>query len=179
MTELIGYQERVGWMGTEIVTLAEIWPSRPRAVIVGINPSITSVATGHYFQGQGARSRIMMLVKAGLIELRDGERHFERAALEAEVGFADLVRRPTRAATDLTVEEIEYGKSHVESNMEARGISLVIGIYAPPVEALLGIKPRPGYQLERTAWGARVFNLPRPYLKSEIAAEVMSTLRVE
>lgn len=121
----------------------------------------------------------MMLVKAGLIELKGGERHFERAAVEAGIGFADLVRRPTRAATDLTIDEIEHGKIRFETNMAARDVALVIGIYAPPVEALLGIKPRPGYQNERTAWGARVFNLPRPYLKSETAAEVMSTLRID
>jgi len=179
MTDLIGYQERIDWMGAEVVTLAEIWPVPPRAVIVGINPSLTSVANGHYFQGQGARGRIMMLVKAGLIELRDEERQFERAALEAGVGFADLVRRPTKAATDLTGGEIAYGKSRFEVNMAARGVPLVIGIYAPPVESLLGIKPQPGYQRERTAWGARVFNLPRPYLKAETAAEVMSTLRFD
>lgn len=35
MTDLIGYQERVDWMGMEVLTLAEIWPSRPRAMIVG------------------------------------------------------------------------------------------------------------------------------------------------
>jgi double-stranded uracil-DNA glycosylase len=59
------FQERVEWMRSEVLTLAEVWPERPRAVIVGINPSLTSVAEGHYFQGQGARGRIMMLVKAG------------------------------------------------------------------------------------------------------------------
>jgi hypothetical protein len=98
MTDLIGYQERVEWMGTEVVTLAEVWPLRPRAVIVGINPSVTSVATGHYYQGQGARGRIMMLVEAGLMALNEGEHQFERTALESGVGFADLVRRPTPSA---------------------------------------------------------------------------------
>lgn len=108
----------------------------------------------------------MMLVKAGLMELRDGESQFERAALEAEVGFVDLVRRPTNRATDLTGREIEYGKSQFEAKMAARGVPLVIGISAPPVELLLGTKPQPGLQSGRTAWGARVFNLPRPYLEA-------------
>jgi TDG/mug DNA glycosylase family protein len=178
LTDLIGYQERVEWMGAEVLTLAEVWPSRPRAVIVGINPSLTSVTTGHYFQGPGARGRIMMLVKAGLMKPNDGERQFERAALEAGVGFADLVRRPTPSAAHLPDREIEYGRELFERRMTAREVPLVIAIYAPPVEALLGTKAQPGYQSELTSWGARVFNLPRPYLKSELAAEVMATLRL-
>lgn len=178
MTDLIGYQERVEWMGAEVLTLAEVWPARPRAVVVGINPSLKSVAAGHYFQGQGARGRIMLLVKAGLMELNDGERHFERAALEAGVGFADLVRRPTPRAADLSDNEIQHGRKLFETKMAAREVPLVIAIYAPPVEALLGKKAQPGYQNELTSWGARVFNLPRPYLKAELAAEVMATLQV-
>jgi TDG/mug DNA glycosylase family protein len=121
----------------------------------------------------------MMLVKAGLMKLSSGERHFERAALEAGVGLADLVRRPTPSAADLPASEIEYGRARFETKMAAHEVPLVIAIYAPPVEALLGMKAQPGYQTELTSWGARVFNLPRPYLKSELAAEVMATLRLE
>jgi TDG/mug DNA glycosylase family protein len=179
MTNLIGYQERIGWMGAEVLTLSEVWPLRPRAVIVGINPSLTSVTAGHYFQGQGARGRILMLVKAGLIALNEGERQFERAALEFGVGFADLVRRPTPSAADLSDSEIEYGRAQFDTNMAAHEVPLVIAIYAPPVQALLGMKAQPGDQSNLTSWGARVFNLPRPYLKSELAAEVMATLSLE
>lgn len=176
MTDLVGYQERVKWMGEDVLTLAEVQPARPRAVIVGINPSITSVNAGHYFQGRGARGRIMMLVKAGIMELKKGERQFERAALEANIGFSDLVRRPTASATDVSASEIEYGRKLFESKMAATDVPLVIAIYAPPVRALLGRQSQPGYQSELTSWGARVFNLPRPYLKAELAAGVMATL---
>jgi TDG/mug DNA glycosylase family protein len=178
MTDLIGYQERIEWMGAEVLTLAEVWPARPRAVIVGINPSLTSVGAGHYFQGRGACGRMMMLVKAGLMELNDGERQFERAALEAGVGFADLVRRPTPSAADLPDNEIEYGRTRFETKVALRKVPLVVAIYAPPVEALLGTKAQPGYQNELTSWGARVFNLPRPYLKAELTAEVLATLQL-
>ncbi|TDW31410.1 uracil-DNA glycosylase family protein [Cryobacterium psychrophilum] len=173
MTDLIGYQERVEWMGAEVLTLAEVWPPRPRAVIVGINPSLTSVTAGHYYQGQGARGRIMMLVKVGLMTLSDGDRHLERTAPEAGVGFADLVRRPTPSAADLPKSEVEHGRAQFEAKMAA------LAIYAPPVHALSGKKAQPGYQSEMTSWGARVFNLPRPYLKGELAAEVMATLSLK
>jgi len=85
-----------------------------------------------------------MLVKAGLIQLDDGERQFERAALEAGVGFADLVRRPTPRATDLDESEIEYGRTLFESKMATNQVPLVIAIYAPPVEALLRTQAQPG-----------------------------------
>jgi len=175
MTEPENFRQTIGWMGREIVTLAEVWPAAPKAVIVGINPSITSVEAGHYFQGRGARSRLSLLVRAGLLDLRDGERHFERAAMKAGVALADLVRRPTPSASDLSREELEYGKSQFEAKMAAQQVPLVIAIYAPPVEALLGAKAAPGFQPTETSWGARVFNLPRPYLRSDLAAEVMST----
>ena len=124
-----------------------------------------------------ARSRVLLLVRAGLLDLRDGERHFERAAMEAGVALADLVRRPTPSAGDLLHGELDYGKSQFESKMAAQQVPLVIGIDAPPVEALLGARAVPGFQPTETSWGARVFNLPRPYLRSDLAAGVMSTSR--
>lgn len=176
MHGVFGFQERITWMGTEVLTLAEVWPRRPKALIVGINPSQTSVDAGHYYQGKGARARIMLLVRAGLLDLCPGEHHFERAALAAEIGFTDLVRRPTPAATNLLDEELEYGKSALEAKMAQSKVPLVICIYAPPVRGLLGTLATPGYQRGLTSWGARVFNLPRPYLKREQADEIMATL---
>ena len=113
-------------------------------MIAGINPSLTSVTAGHYYQGQGARGRITMLVKAGLMNLSVGERQCELAALEAGVGFADLVRRPTPSAADLADSEIENGRAQFETRMAAHEVPLVIAIYAPPVKALLGRKAQPG-----------------------------------
>jgi TDG/mug DNA glycosylase family protein len=165
-------------MGSEVLTLSEVWPSRPKAVVVGINPSVTSVNAGHYFQGSGARGRLMKLVRAGLLDLHEGERYFERAALEADIAFADLVRRPTPKATDLSAAEKAYGRSQFVEKMAAHNVPLVIGIYAPPVEALIDAEAGPGYQSRRTSWGARVFNLPRPYMDAGEAAEIMATLRL-
>jgi len=62
--------------------------------------------------------------------------------------------------------------------LAAHEVPLVIAIYAPPVEALLETQAQPGYQSELTSWGARVFNLPRHYMKSELAEEIMATLRL-
>lgn len=112
---LIGYQERIQWLGREILTLAEVWPTRVRAVVVGINPSQVSVDAGHYYQGDGARRQITRLIRAGVLTPRSGELVYERAALEAGVGLADLVRRPTPGEKSVPAAERTYGRTLFEA----------------------------------------------------------------
>lgn len=50
--ELINFQGVEEWMGAEYLTLRDVLPESPRAVVVGLNPSPVSVAAGHYYQGQ-------------------------------------------------------------------------------------------------------------------------------
>lgn len=166
-------------MGREVLTLAEVWPEDVRAVIVGINPSQKSVDAGHYFQGRGARGQVMKLVRAGLMTPGDDERFFERAALEAGVGFADLVRRPTPDAKSVPAAERAYGRAIFEEKLAARNVPLVIGIYAPPIKELMhGLTP-PGFQERRTSWGARIFRMPGPMHERESAAAIMATLKFD
>lgn len=176
---LLGYQERVEWMGQEVLTLAEVWPEAVRAVIVGINPSQTSVDAGHYFQGQGARGQVMKLVKAGLMTPSNDERFFERAALEAGVGFVDLVRRPTPNAKSVPAAERAYGRAIFEGKLAAKDVPLVIGIYAPPIDELMQGPTTPGFQERRTSWGARIFRMPGPMHERESAAAIMATLKFD
>lgn len=176
---LIGYQERIEWRGKEILTLAEVWPTEVRAVIVGINPSLTSVDAGHYFQGKGARGQVLRLVRVGLLTPDTGERVFERAALEAGVGIADLVRRPTPSAKTVSPAERAYGRAHFEANLAARNVPLIIGIYAPPIAELMQGKSHAGFQEKRTSWGARIFRMPGPYDKPDRVAETMAQLKLE
>jgi TDG/mug DNA glycosylase family protein len=37
------------WMGSRVETLADLIPTDPRVLCVGINPAPISVAAGHYF----------------------------------------------------------------------------------------------------------------------------------
>jgi integrase/G:T/U-mismatch repair DNA glycosylase len=171
--------ERIIWMGNEVLTLAEIWPANSRAVIVGINPSQTSVDAGHYFQGQGARGQVIKLVGAGLMAPNPGERQFERAALDAGVGFADLVRRPTHSAKDVPNTERTYGRELFVRSMAERNVPLVIGIYEPPIAALMQSETKPGYQDAMTSWGARVFRMPGPMHERDEAAAIMATLGLD
>lgn len=46
---LVDYQSVEEWMDAEVLTLADVWPESPRAMIVGLNPAPASVAAGHYY----------------------------------------------------------------------------------------------------------------------------------
>lgn len=60
------HRTTVQWMGEPVVTLEDVWPARPRAVIVGLNSTPTSVAAGHYYQGRLGQRQLLRLADAGL-----------------------------------------------------------------------------------------------------------------
>ncbi|WNM23534.1 uracil-DNA glycosylase family protein [Demequina capsici] len=177
--ELIGYQGVELWMGVEYLTLRDVIPEKPRAVIVGLNPSPVSVAAGHYYQGQVGQRQLRRLASAGLFDLPEGVRQFEAVALAAGVGFTDIVKRPTVGEKDLVAGELEHGRCLLGEKLGALSVPLVICVFRQPVEALLGRKAAggPGVQEERTAWGAQVYRMPGPYDAAEKANAVMGELR--
>jgi len=176
--ELINFQGVEEWMGTEYLTLRDVLPKNPRAVIVGLNPSPVSVALGHYYQGQVGQRQLRRLASAGLFELADGTRTFEDAALAAGVGFTDIIKRPTVGEKDLAAGELEHGRGLLADKLGALGVPLVVCVFRHPVEALLGRKAAgaPGLQDSRTEWGAQVFRMPGPYDAVAKADSVMVAL---
>jgi TDG/mug DNA glycosylase family protein len=177
MSDLIGFQERVQWLGTEVLTLAEVWPEVPRAMIVGLNPAPSSVAAGHYYQGRVGRRQLLRLVEAGLMKDPEGP-NFEMVASAAGIGFTDLVRRPTVGEGDVDPSELAHGRASRIASLAERDVPLVICVFRHPVKALLGTDGAPGYQDALTSWGAKVFRMPGPMQKREESATVMNTLRL-
>lgn len=179
VNELINFQGVEEWMGTEYLTLRDVLPSHPRAVIVGLNPSPVSVAAGHYYQGRVGQRQLRRLASAGLFELPDGARTFEDAALASGVGFTDIIKRPTVGEKDLVAGELEHGRGLLAEKLEALGVPLVVCVFRHPVEALLGRKAAggPGLQQARADWGARVFRMPGPFDAVAKADLVMAELQ--
>lgn len=175
MTKLIGYQAQEDWMGNEVVTLADIWPEVPRAMIVGLNPAPSSVAAGHYYQGQVGQGQLRKLASAGLFQAPSG-RFFEDAALSAAVGFTDIVKRPSRGEGDVGADEIRFGSAQLANKLQSRDVNLIVCVFRHPVKVLLGSEGVPGLQAARTSWGARVFRMPGPFDKREKVASVMAEL---
>jgi TDG/mug DNA glycosylase family protein len=176
--KLIGNQTVIDWMGTPTLTLADIWPDRPWAMIVGLNPAPDSVTAGHYYQGKVGQRQVRRLVDAGLFTVSSDELFFEEAAVRAGVGFSDLVKRPTAREGGVSAAERAHGRALLESELAARNVGLVICVFRHPVEALLGSSVAAGYQARRTSWGAPVFRLPGPFEERERARAVMDSLEM-
>lgn len=171
------HRTTVQWMGEPVLTLEDVWPARPRAVIVGLNPTPTSVSVGHHYQGRLGQRQLLRLADAGLFRRPEsGGTYFERAALDARIGLADVVKRPTCAEKHVSPREIEFGRTALSADLEARGVPLVICIFRHPVTVLLGSSGRPGFQPRTTPWGARVFRMPGPFAPAHEVRDVMADL---
>lgn len=178
MDELLrGYQSRERWMGTEVLTLDDVWPEgNCRTAIVGLNPAPSSVAAGHYYQGQSGQRQLHRLVDAGLFS-RPTARFFEESALQSGVGFTDIVKRPTAGERQISKAEIEFGTELLSTKLSSRDVSLVVCVFRHPVGVLLGSFGVPGLQTRRTSWGAQVFRMPGPFAPAAEVAEVMGQLQ--
>ncbi len=171
------HRTTVQWMGEPVLTLEDVWPARPRAVIVGLNSTPTSVAAGHHHQGRLAQRQLLRLADAGLFRRPpSGGTFFERVVLDADIGLTDVVKRPTCAEKHLSPREIEIGRQAVNAELEARRVPLVVCLFSRPVMVLLGSSGRPGFQPRTTSWGARVFRMPGPFAPVDEVRDVMEDL---
>ncbi len=93
-------------------------------VFVGINPSLYSVAQGHYFARRAnrfwpcfSRSRLSEKVRLGLA-VEYLESSHDTALPDFGFGFTDLVKRPTAKARDLTPRELVSGAAALIDKLE-------------------------------------------------------------
>lgn len=107
---MIGHQNLVEVDGVAILMLADLWPNRCEAVIVGVNPALSSVAVGHYHPGVNARLAMSRLRNAGLLPPSSGG-YADDDALAVGVGFTDIAKRPTTSARGLTRRELDAGRA--------------------------------------------------------------------
>jgi double-stranded uracil-DNA glycosylase len=108
----------------------------------GINPSLVSAARGHHFARPGNRFWPALHV-AGLTPCRFTPDE-DRELLGHGLGVTNLVDRPTRAAAELTPDELRAG---------AAALADLVATFRPRVLAVLGI----------TAWRT-AFDRPRAVL---------------
>src|SRR5690242_17274396 len=97
-------------------------------LFVGINPSLLSAARGHHFARPGNRFWPALHL-AGLTPRRltpDEDAELPRYGL----GVTNLVDRPTRAAAELTTDELRAG---------AGALGELVATWRPRVVAVLGI----------------------------------------
>lgn len=105
-------------------TLPDLLRKGLDVVFIGINPSLFSVARGHYFARRSNRfwpcfSNSMLSESArralGVSRL---EPEHDRALPAHGFGFTDLVKRPTARASDLQPQELAAGVASLASRLE-------------------------------------------------------------
>ncbi len=172
MVQPIGYQEHIDWLGERVLSLAEVWPEgRPRAAIVGLGQSSLSVEAGYRYQG-GQVVNMRRLARAGLFAEPD-DSIWEPVALDAGVGFTDLVRRPIGR---VFMPDLHHGAPLLRATLSAHEPELVITMSKEPIVALFGEEYPPGVLPVRTAWGGQVFRMPLVSLPAGRMAQVMQQL---
>lgn len=129
-------------------------------LFVGINPSLRSAAVGHHFVGPG--NRFWAALHAAGFTPRRLRPEDDRTLPCHGVGITNIASRPTRAATDLTRQELMDGATALEGTVRR---------YAPRLVAVVGLTAyrmafgRPaavmGLQAERLG-GRPVWVLPNP-----------------
>jgi double-stranded uracil-DNA glycosylase len=141
--------------------LRDVVVSKPRLLLVGINPGLRSGALRHHFAGNG--NPFWRLLRAA--RLTPTLLAYEEDQRLAELGIAltNLCPRTTRTAAELTRAEISRGRTVLARK---------IGDWQPATVAFVGISlyrmyfgptapPGPGPKPE-TIDGARVFVVPNP-----------------
>ncbi|MGF1657817.1 MAG: uracil-DNA glycosylase family protein [Rubrimonas sp.] len=154
--------------GRPTPTLAELLRPGLKAVFVGLNPSPTSVAAGHYYQGRHGRTLWKRLQKFGILAPAPAGQE-DVHAFASGFGFADLVRRPTRGASDLTRREKQEAVDDLINRLGGLGDKPIIAfVYAEPAELAGARLIAEGYVVER---------MPGPYAPTSVVEARMNDLR--
>jgi TDG/mug DNA glycosylase family protein len=85
-----------------------------KLVIVGCNPSESSVRVGHYYAGRGNQFW-PMLYEGGVVP-EPFDYHDDKRVIEFGIGLTDLVKRPTRGVEELMREDFAEGRIVVAFN---------------------------------------------------------------
>jgi TDG/mug DNA glycosylase family protein len=126
-------------------------------VIVGCNPSESSVRVGHYYSG---RNNLFwpVLHKSGVIpeplEYKD-----DRRIIEFGIGLTDLVKRPTRGVEELGREDFAEGRILLAQKLEEFTPRVIAFNGKIVYEQFAQRKCKFGLQKE-TLYGARIYVLP-------------------
>ncbi len=129
-------------------------------LFVGINPGLRSAATGHNFAGHG--NRFWATLHAARFTPRRLAPEEDGLLPSFGLGLANLADRPTRAAAELSRDELVAGAAALTALVEAHAPRLVavVGVTAYRV-AFARPRAAMGLQAERIG-GRPVWILPNP-----------------
>jgi double-stranded uracil-DNA glycosylase len=171
-----GHRVVIEWMGKEIETLEDLIRSELRVLCIGINPALTSVERGHYYQGQSGQRFLARLRAVGLVPEYDG-RWEDDVAFELEIAQTDVVKRPTAKADTIGAAEFAHGKRELARRLEGVHTELVIFTFKEATKKVFGHFEEHGFMSGFTLYGGEVFVMLGPYEKGKVAEASLSKLR--
>jgi TDG/mug DNA glycosylase family protein len=141
--------------------LHDVLCEHPRLLLVGINPGRRSGMLGHHFAGNG--NPFWRLLHASGLTPEPLTAETDTRLAEFSIALTNLCPRPTRAAAELTGDEIARGRTALIRKcrlLEPRVVALVgVTLYAQIFGQRTG--GGPGAKAERLG-GAPVFVVPNP-----------------
>ena len=162
-------------MGEQVTTLEDLLRPGLMATCVGINPSPVSVEAGHYYQGRAGQRFFARLRQAGVLPASESG-YEDDAALAADIGFTDIVKRPTASAEAVRRDEFEYGRALLQEKLEMCRPGLVIFTFKKAAQVLFGPFAGNGFVGGLRLAQSDVFVMPGPYEDARTAAATLAKL---
>ena len=128
-----------------------------KLIIVGCNPTDSSVRVGHYYAGRD-NPFWPALFESGVVP-EPFDYHDDKRVIEFGIGLTDLVKRPSKTSDMLTREDFAEGRIVLSQKLEEFAPRVVAFNGKATYEQFAQRKCKCGLQKERL-YGARVFVLP-------------------
>lgn len=128
-----------------------------KLIIVGCNPSESSVRAGHYYAGRN--NQFWPLIHEGGVVPEPFDYHDDKRVIEFGIGLTDLVKRPTKGVEELTREDFAEGRIVLSQKLEEFAPRVVAFNGKITYEQFSQRKCKFGLQKE-LLYGARVYVLP-------------------
>jgi TDG/mug DNA glycosylase family protein len=142
-------------------------------IFVGINPSLPSAATGHYFARRtnrfwpGFSRSVLSLAARTALGVDQLEPIHDQAMLDYGIGFTDLVKRPTAKAADLAPAEFVAGVAGLVKKVNRYKPRIAcfhgVTVFRPIQRVLAPALPDPMLGLQALTIGTtKLFVVPNP-----------------
>ena len=128
-----------------------------KLVIVGCNPTESSVRVGHYYAGRDNPFWPIMYESGVMPEPFDY--HDDKRVIEFGIGLTDLVKRPSKTVEELKREDFAEGRIVLSQKLDEFAPRVVAFNGKLPYEQFAQRKCKFGLQKE-SLYGARVYVLP-------------------
>lgn len=172
------YHTTLTWRGRECETLADILAPDLVCVFVGLNPSLVSVAAGHYMRGTLGKQFWRLLDVYGILPTPGNGKLPDETLLDHGFGFTDLAKCPSPRANALTAGDIATGREILREKVARYRPKILCSVYKSTIEQLMAKKYPRQYGLLPDRFGeTQLFAAPFPYRPAAQVALHMRELK--